>query len=103
MESFYRRLERLLKDKGISKKDLAEKCGISNNGISTWGVTGAVPRADVAVKIAGILGVSTEYLITGKIPEIDTKDELAYSVSRLSPEKRRVIQVVVDALDVFDT
>ena len=31
-ELFYKRLERLLKNKGLQQKDLAEKCGISSNG-----------------------------------------------------------------------
>lgn len=100
-ELFYERLERLLKENDIKQKELAEKCGISPNGISTWKVTGTIPRADIAVKIAGILNVSTEYLVTGEVKGIDSSDSLAYSVSKLSPEKRRVIQAVVDSLEMF--
>lgn len=103
METFYLRLERLLQEKKMTKKELADRCGISNNGISTWGVTGTVPRADVAVKIAKTLNVSAEYLITGEIAHIDMKDELAYTVSRLSAQKRRVVQAVVDSLKTFDS
>lgn len=101
-ELFFERLERLLKDRNIQQKELAEKCNISSNGISTWKVTGSYPRADVAVKIAGVLGVSVEYLITGNIPDVDCKDELAYTVSMLPKNKRRVVQAVVDSLSVFD-
>lgn len=103
METFYLRLERLLQEKKMTKKELSEKCGISNNGISTWGVTGTVPRADVAIKIAKTLNVSTEYLITGELVQIDMKDELAYTVSQLSAQKRRVVQAVVDSLKTFDS
>ena len=101
-ETFCGRLERIMKEKKILQKELAEKAGISNNGISTWKVTGVIPRADVAVKIATVLGVTVEYLVTGEIPGIDEKDELAYSVSKLSVEKRRVVQALVDSLEVFD-
>lgn len=100
-EAFIERLERLLEDKGIPQKELAEKVGISPNGISTWKITGALPRADIAVKIADILGVTVEYLITGNIPNIDKNDVLAYTVSKLCAKKRSIVQAVIDALDVF--
>lgn len=100
-ETFIERLERLLKDKGLQQKDLAVKVGISSNGISTWKITGSLPRADVAVKIAKALDVTVEYLVTGHISTIDETDELAYTVSRLSEKKRRVVQAVVDSLAMF--
>lgn len=100
-ETFIERLERLMEDKGIPQKELAEKVGISPNGISTWKITGALPRADIAVKIADILGVTVEYLITGNIPNIDKNDVLAYTVSKLCAKKRSIVQAVVDSLDVF--
>ena len=89
-------------DKGIQQKDLAEKCGISSNGISTWKTTGTIPRADIAIKIARFLNVSVEYLITGELTGIEKKDSLAYTVAALSENKRRVVQAVVDSLSVFD-
>lgn len=61
----------------------------------------SLARADIAVKIADILGVTVEYLITGNIPNIDKNDELAYTVSKLCAKKRRIVQAVVDSLDVF--
>jgi bacteriophage CI repressor helix-turn-helix domain len=100
-ETFIERLERLMVDRGLQQKDLAEKVGISSNGISTWKITGTFPRADIAVKIAAILGVTVEYLVTGHIPNIDKNDELAYTVSKLCTKKRSIVQAVVDSLDVF--
>jgi bacteriophage CI repressor helix-turn-helix domain len=100
-ETFIERLERLMADRCLQQKDLAEKVGISSNGISTWKITGAFPRADIAVKIADILGVTVEYLVTGHIPNIDKNDELAYTVSKLCAKKRSIVQAVVDSLDVF--
>ena len=100
-ETFIERLERLLEDKGLQQKDLAEKVGISSNGISTWKITGTLPRADVAVKIGRILDVTVEYLITGCIPNIDETHKLAYTVAMLPEKKRRIVQAVVDSLDVF--
>ena len=100
-ETFIERLERLMADRCLQQKDLAEKVGISSNGISTWKITGAFPRADIAVKIADIFGVTVEYLVTGHIPNIDKNDELAYTVSKLCAKKRSIVQAVVDSLDVF--
>ena len=100
-ETFIERLERLMADRCLQQKDRAEKVGISSNGISTWKITGAFPRADIAVKIADILGVTVEYLVTGHIPNIDKNDELAYTVSKLCAKKRSIVQAVVDSLDVF--
>ncbi len=101
-ELFYERLERLLKDKNMQQKELADICGISSNGISTWKVTGSYPRADIAVKLAAALGVTVEYLITGELPGIDNSDNLVYTVSKLPEKKRRVIQAVIDSLSAFD-
>lgn len=102
-ESFNERLERLLKQNNLQKKDIAEKCGISQNGISTWKATGTIPRADIAVKIAKCLNVTTEYLVTGELSELDDtqKNELAYQVASLSAEKQKLVKALVDALEVF--
>ena len=52
MEYFIDRLEKVLKDKGISKTELAEKNGIRRPTISDWKKNGAVPSGDVGLKIA---------------------------------------------------
>ncbi len=51
----------------IKQKELSEKTGISVNTIRNY-INGhnALPSAEVAVKIAGALGVSVEYLVSGK-------------------------------------
>jgi len=74
-EEFIEILEGLLKDKALSQKELAEKIGLRRPSISDWKKKGTYPYADVAVKIAEILGVSVEYLITGKNAEGITREE----------------------------
>lgn len=51
----------------MKQKELSEKTGISVNTIRNY-INGhnALPSAEVAVKIAGALGVSVEYLVSGK-------------------------------------
>ena len=65
-EKFIEILEGLLKDKSLSQKELAEKIGLRRPSISDWKTNGTFPYADVAIEIAEILGVSVEYLLTGK-------------------------------------
>lgn len=101
-ESFIDRLERLLEEKNFQKKDLAEAVGISRTGISTWRVSGALPRADIAIKIARFLNVSVEYLILGDINELDKRnDSIAYEVAKLSPKKQKIVSALVSALKSY--
>lgn len=51
--------------KNISRKELAYKAGFSLNCISTGIARGSIPAADVAYRIAKVLGVSVEYLLLG--------------------------------------
>lgn len=100
-ETFNDRLERLLLDHNMQKKELAKIIGLSNNSLSTWKALGTIPRADVAIKIARAFNVSTEYLITGKMPDVDVTSELAYRVARLPRDKQRVVQALVEALEAL--
>lgn len=53
--------------KDIQTKELAAKTGISLNTLNHYLVqNSASPSAENAVKIAAALGVSVEYLVTGK-------------------------------------
>ena len=99
-ETFNDRLERLLADKKMQKKELAEKIGVSQNGISTWKATGVIPRADIAIKIAKELDVSVEYLVTGELSEVKN-NRLALQIASLSEDKQKIIKALADALELF--
>ena len=66
MELFAERLERLIKEKGLTQVAVADSVGIRRPTISDWKKNGSYPTADVAVKIARLLDVSVEYLVTGE-------------------------------------
>jgi len=66
MELFAERLERLIKEKKLTQIAVADSVGIRRPTISDWKKNGSYPTADVAVKIAKLLNVSVEYLITGE-------------------------------------
>lgn len=62
----FERIFNLLKEKGITQSALAEKIGVRQATISDWKRKKTTPGADTIGLIAEILGVSTDYLITGK-------------------------------------
>jgi len=73
---------------GILVKELAAKAGIKKHTIDNYlSVRGRMPAADVAVRMARVLGVTVEYLVTGS--EIS---ESPYSV-HLSPEIRKMARL----------
>jgi transcriptional regulator with XRE-family HTH domain len=52
---------------GITVKELSQKTGIAKGTLDCYlGVRASMPPADIATKIANVLGVSVEYLVTGK-------------------------------------
>lgn len=76
-------------------KELAQKTGLSKNTIANYlTVNGNLPNIESAVKIAQALGVSVEFLVTGK--ETDTNPEKTQSA------KMKKIQDVFQRLDDFD-
>ena len=63
-------------------KELASLSGISKHTLDNYlNVRGYMPSADVAVKIARVLGVSVEYLVTG---EENPQDKVAHGPEILS-------------------
>ncbi|MDR2144713.1 MAG: helix-turn-helix domain-containing protein [Treponema sp.] len=52
---------------GLTVKELSAKTGIAKGTLDCYlGLRSSMPPADIAVKIAGILGVSVEYLVLGE-------------------------------------
>jgi transcriptional regulator with XRE-family HTH domain len=64
---FKENLKSELAYKGMLVKELAQKAGISRHTLDNYlNVREHIPTLDAAVKIANALGVSVEYLATGK-------------------------------------
>lgn len=66
MKTFIDRIEEVLEKKEISKTELSEALNIRRPTLSEWKKNGAIPSADIALKIAKYLNVSVEWLITGE-------------------------------------
>ena len=64
---FRNRLREEIENSGLFDKEVAEKAGITKRAIDSYvGSRGCMPAADVAVRLARVLGCSVEYLVTGR-------------------------------------
>ena len=79
----YERIFELLGSKRSRQLELAKAIGVSTQTVSSWKTRGSDPSAKLISSIADFLGVSTDYLLTGKesqtkkievIPDPDLKD-----------------------------
>lgn len=67
MSDFSQRLRSEIDYIGLNRKEFAAKAGIKKRALDAYlGPQQSMPPADIAVKIASVLGLSVEYLITGK-------------------------------------
>lgn len=82
---------------GLLDKEVADRAGISKRAIDSYvGSRGCIPAADIAVKLAKVLGSSVEYLVTGEdssiknvIPE---NSELKHINSYETKAERKLIK-----------
>ena len=67
MSDFSQRLRSEIEYIGLNHKEFAAKAGIKKRALDAYlGAQQSMPPADIAVKMASALGVSVEYLVTGK-------------------------------------
>ena len=67
MADFACRLRSEIEYIGLNQKEFAAKAGIKKRALDAYlGAQQSMPPADIAVKIASTLGLSVEYLVTGK-------------------------------------
>jgi len=92
---------------GMLVKELAAKTGLKKHTIDNYlSVRGRMPAADVAVRIADVLGVSVEYLIKGsekaenKVSVFFPPDvrQMARIAEKLNPDYRRIALSFIETL-----
>lgn len=72
--SFKDRLRKEIENRGFLIKEMSAKVGISNSTFLSYiDARGVLPNIETGVKIAKILDVSAEYLVTGEDERIDIK------------------------------
>ena len=104
MSNFWRRVDEELEYKGINRTYLAKECGFSLTNIGQGIKLGSTPSAETAVKIAKVLDVSVEYLVTGvegAKKQANTEiDELIRDIRHLSSDDLSLARSVVRRLTV---
>ncbi|MBR6296887.1 MAG: helix-turn-helix transcriptional regulator [Treponema sp.] len=102
MSDFWRRVDEELDYKGLNRTYLAKECGFSLTNIGQGIKLGSTPSAETAVKIAKVLDVSVEYLVTGNEspqrmanPEIN---EIMRDIRHLSPGDLSIAKTIVHRL-----
>lgn len=80
------RITKICEEKGIVRKSVSEALGLPDNCFSNWSARGTVPAGDICLKIADYLGVSVEWLISGKESGLSKSERQLLSMfTSLSP------------------
>lgn len=105
MSNFWERVDEELEYKGMNRKALATEVGFNLANIGKGIQLGSSPSADTAVKIAKVLNVSVEYLVTGqsqtlKNEDIDIKKYKEYSdliakLDTLGENQKQLVKTII--------
>lgn len=98
---FKERLKEQIEYKGMSVKEIATAAGISNNTLLSYiDARGYLPNVETAVKIAKTLGVSVEYLVTGKRAVATDKetDEFIQTFTHLTEHDKKLLEKLAETM-----
>ena len=70
--TMYEIYEKLRNEKGLTNADVSRATGISTATLSQWKNGRYTPKMDKLEKIACLLSVPVEYLVTGRLPSMDS-------------------------------
>jgi transcriptional regulator with XRE-family HTH domain len=80
---FWKRVKELIKKKKATQADVARACGFSLRTFQGWMAKGVSPTVTEAYHLAKVLGVTVEYLLTGKnkrVKNIESRIDSAESL-----------------------
>lgn len=94
---------KLMKEKGITQKELAKKSGIAESSVSRYLKADKRPRLDIVINFANVLEVKPEYLLD----DSDIKDDaftlistaIARKGNKLSPEEKNKLISMIARMD----
>ena len=101
--AFKDRLREEIEFKGMLVKEVAAEAGISKSTFLSYiDARGVLPNVETAVKIANTLGVSVEYLVTGKNSASQSRlgeiQSIINDLLVLDKEKIGIIKKMIHAL-----
>lgn len=77
------------KRNGWSQEELAEKLGVSRQSVSKWESAQSVPDLNRIIKMAELLGVTTDYLLRDEFEKMESSEDLI-EVAEVSKNVRKV-------------
>ena len=80
----------------LTQEELAEAAGVTPQTVSTAELGKKALRPSNIIKICAALGVSTDYLLLGRISETD-HSILTQKIACLSPEQYRHLEDIIDS------
>lgn len=94
------RINTLLAQKGIQKKDFFSACGITSATFSQWN-TGEIksPRKKSLKRVADFLGVSVEYLLYGDGAEKESAPDPKTEGEGLSAARQKLYDAIANLTD----
>ena len=102
--TFKERLREEMEFRGLLVKEVSAAAGISNNTFLSYiDARGTLPNVETAVKIAKVLGVSVEYLVTGEkdaaqSPTNSDIRDITQDLYRLDKQQISMLKKMVHAL-----
>ncbi len=97
MTDFVNRIDLKLQEKNLKRAALCEDLGLSSTSITDWARRGTVPAGDVCIRIADYLGVSVEWLVTGKDAVLSSEEKtLLKQWEVLTPEQKDTLRTLLN-------
>lgn len=94
---FVNRIDEILDKQGKRRAELLRDLELPRNAITNWSDRGNIPAGDICIRIADYLGVSVEWLVTGKEAALSSEEKtLLKQWQILTPAQKDTIHTLLD-------
>ena len=102
------KLFELRKEKNLSQEEVADKLNVTRQTVSKWETNQSTPDFDKIVPLCELFGISTEELLTGKKPDINTvqkqeekQEEAEEKIPTKEEVRRKSAEVVSTSVFIY--
>lgn len=97
MTDFVKRIDEVLLERNLKRAALCNDLSLSATAITDWARRGTVPAGDICLRIADYLGVSAEWLISGKESELTPEERHLLTLwAHLTSEQKDTISTLLE-------
>ena len=98
MTDFVNRIDEILREKNIKRVALCTDLELTQTAITDWARRNTIPAGDICLKIAEYLGVSVEWLLTGKESGLTSEERKILNIwNSLSDDQKHNAGILFDA------